>query len=233
MDTAAPDPPHTRGFSPGGYPGISIRTRQHPLFIPFCCNTPCDLLFHDGCYSANPPSIVAGPVPALETDSIWSRRKPTHLGVESAAPAGRGPVLSNARSLVFNAPSANSVSSPLDVPSENTQKRATVERLRRKLGEEVPADAVLALSPRTPHTPPTAASKTSKAHARSRLHAHTRSTYARAEDTQSITISISSDEGLPTVALKLPLPMSILLIISRICQRRAVMLLLCPVSLTS
>ncbi|KAI6040756.1 hypothetical protein EDC04DRAFT_1414614 [Pisolithus marmoratus] len=149
-----------------------------------------------------PPFTVAGSTPALETDSTWSRRKPSHLGVDSAAPAGRGAVLSNARSLVSNAPSANSGSSHLDVPSENTQKRATLERLRRKLGEEVPADAVYPPSPRTPHTPRTAISKTSKAHARSRPHAHTRSTYARAEDTQSITISISSDEGFQTVTLK-------------------------------
>ncbi|KAI6101647.1 hypothetical protein EDD16DRAFT_1716447 [Pisolithus croceorrhizus] len=106
--------------------------------------------------------IVAGPVPALETDSTWSKRKPTHLGVESAAPAQRGSVLSNAPSLVSNAPSANSGSSLSDVPSEATQKHAKLERLRRKLGKEVPADAVFPSSPRTPLTPRTAVPKTSK-----------------------------------------------------------------------
>ncbi|KAI6169852.1 hypothetical protein EDD17DRAFT_1892140 [Pisolithus thermaeus] len=146
--------------------------------------------------------IVAGPVPALETDSTWSKRKPTHLGVESAAPAQRGSVLSNAPSLVSNAPSANSGSSLSDVPSEATQKHAKLERLRRKLGKEVPADAVFPSSPRTPLTPRTAVPKTSKTYNRSRSHARTRSSYGRPEDTQSITISISSDEGFQTVTLR-------------------------------
>lgn len=144
-------------------------------------------------------SIVAGPVPTLETDSIWSKRKPSHLGVQSAAPTQRGSVLSNAPSLVSNAPSANSGSSHSDVPSESTQKHAKLERLRRKLGEEVPADAVFPSSPRTPLSPRTAVPKTSN---RPRSHTRTRSSYGRAEDTQSITISISSDEGMQTVTLR-------------------------------
>ncbi|KAI5988252.1 hypothetical protein EDC04DRAFT_1446066 [Pisolithus marmoratus] len=115
-----------------------------------------------------PPFTVAGSTPALETDSTWSGRKPTHLGVESAAPAERGPVLSDARSLVSNAPSANSGSSHSDVPSENTRKRATLERLRRKLGEEVPADAVL---PPSPHEGfQTVTLKPSTSHVRSPRH---------------------------------------------------------------
>ncbi|KAI5982412.1 hypothetical protein EDD15DRAFT_126024 [Pisolithus albus] len=144
-------------------------------------------------------SIVAGPVPVLETDSTWSKRKPTHLGVQSAAPTRRGSVLSNAPSLVSNAPSANSGSSHSDVPSESTQRHAKLERLRRKLGEEVPADAVFPPSPRTPLSPRTAVSKTSN---RPRSHTRTRSSYARPEDTQSITISISSEEGMQKVTLR-------------------------------
>ncbi|KAI6100355.1 hypothetical protein F5141DRAFT_332435 [Pisolithus sp. B1] len=150
-------------------------------------------------------SIVAGPVPAPEADSTWSKRKPTHLGVESAAPGQRGSVLSNAPSLISNAPSANSGSSLSDVPSESTQKHTKLERLRRKLGKEVPADAVFPSSPRTPRTPltpRTAVPKTSKTYNRPRAHPRTRSSYARPEDTQSITISISSDEGMQTVTLR-------------------------------
>ncbi|KAI6100359.1 hypothetical protein F5141DRAFT_1141968 [Pisolithus sp. B1] len=53
--------------------------------------------------------------------------------------------------------------------------------------------------------------KTSKTYNRSRSHTGTRSSYARPEDTQSITIYISSDEGFQTVTLGPLLPTSTLI----------------------
>ncbi|KAI6004480.1 hypothetical protein F5J12DRAFT_893562 [Pisolithus orientalis] len=150
-------------------------------------------------------SIATGPVPALlETDSTWSKRKPTHLGVESAAVSQRGCVLSNAPSLVSNGPSASAGSSHSDAPPESIREHAKLERLRRKLGEEVPADAVFTQFPSSPHTPRTIVSRSPKTHARprSRSRTRTRTSHARAEDTQSITISIGSDEGFQTVTLR-------------------------------
>ncbi|KAG6334278.1 hypothetical protein ID866_4806 [Astraeus odoratus] len=143
------------------------------------------------------------------TDSTWGKRKPTHLapiGSDPSARTRKPSVLSSAPSLVSNAPSTNSGSSFSDAPSENTQRRATLERLRRKLGEEVPAEAVFASSPspRSPRMPRTAVPKSSprgRARSRSRSRTRQRSTHLRAEDAQSITISISSDEGVQTVTL--------------------------------
>ncbi|KIK92881.1 hypothetical protein PAXRUDRAFT_34330 [Paxillus rubicundulus Ve08.2h10] len=155
-----------------------------------------------------------------DAESLWRKRKPTHLppllklcggvAVDSSsptwnpayhrAPTRRGSVLSTAPSIVSNAPSAVSWSSNSDAPSESSQRRTKIERLRRKLGDEVPFDAVFPSSPRSPRTPRTAVSKTPRG--RPSTHARSRSTHARADDARSsIAFSISSDEGVRTVTL--------------------------------
>ncbi|KAL4079895.1 hypothetical protein V8B97DRAFT_660150 [Scleroderma yunnanense] len=137
--------------------------------------------------------------------SIWGKRKPTHLtpvGINPFSLSHRGSVLSTASSLVSNSPSAHSGSSHSDVPSDSTQRRTTLERLRRKLGDEVPADVVFASTPRTSRTaiPKSPRGTRARSRSRSRSRTRTRSIHMR-EDTQSITISISSDEGVQTVTL--------------------------------
>jgi len=148
-------------------------------------------------------------VPVTDTlstaGSTWGKRKPTHLTPVSVDPFSftpRGSVLSTAPSLVSNAPSTHSGSSHSDVPSDATQKRTTLERLRRKLGDEVPADVVSLSSPRMPRTaiPKSPRGTRARSRSRSRSRTRTRSVHMR-DDTQSITISISSDEGVQTVTL--------------------------------
>ncbi|KIJ62351.1 hypothetical protein HYDPIDRAFT_30604 [Hydnomerulius pinastri MD-312] len=150
-----------------------------------------------------------------EKESSWGKRKPTHLppllklsggvAVDSSSPTLSSPyqrpptrrasVLSTAPSIVSNAPSTNS-SSSAEGPSESTQRRTKLERLRRKLGDEVPSDAVF---PSSPHTPRTAVPQTPRT--RSHSHARSRSTHIHADDARSITFSISSDESFNTVTL--------------------------------
>ncbi|KAF9223077.1 hypothetical protein BS17DRAFT_152241 [Gyrodon lividus] len=157
-------------------------------------------------------TTTASFVPKAAAESSWRKRKPTHLPpllklsggvvVDSSSPTlspahhrpptRRGSVLSTAPSIVSNAPSAASGSSNPDAPSENSQRRTKLERLRRRLGDEVPADAVFPSSPRSPRTPRTAVPRTP----RGRTHTH-----ARADDARSIAFSISSDEGVQTVML--------------------------------
>ncbi|KAF8839038.1 hypothetical protein BDN67DRAFT_1012629 [Paxillus ammoniavirescens] len=168
---------------------------------------------------------TASLVHKADAESSWHKRKPTHLppllklsgavAVDSPSPTWspashratrRGSILSTAPSIVSNAPSTVSGSSNSDVPSASSQRRTKIERLRRKLGDEVPFDAVFpssSRSPRSPHTPRTAVPKTPRGrpstHARS--HARSRSTHTRADDARSIAFSISSDEGVQTVTL--------------------------------
>lgn len=149
-------------------------------------------------------TVVVPDTDTLSTaGSTWGKRKPTHLTPVSVDPFSltrRGSVLSAAPSLVSNPPSTRSGSSHSDVPSDTTQKRTTLERLRRKLGDEVPADAVSLSSPRTPRTAIPKSPRGTRARSRSRSRTRTRSIHMR-DDTQSITISISSDEGVQTVTL--------------------------------
>ncbi|KAI6120212.1 hypothetical protein EV401DRAFT_2171364 [Pisolithus croceorrhizus] len=190
----------SRAVNPAGCILFSLIRHQRPstsLIIPLRCNTPrstCSSIMATVSHASSP--IVAGPVPALETDSTWSKRKPTHLGVESACscPARVRPVQRTVTGFECALCKLRA-----------TQKHTKLERLRRKLGKEVSADAVFPSSPRTPRTPltpRTAVPKTSKTYNRPRAHPRTRSSYARPEDTQSITISISSDEGMQTVTLR-------------------------------
>ncbi|KIJ16116.1 hypothetical protein PAXINDRAFT_11157 [Paxillus involutus ATCC 200175] len=158
-----------------------------------------------------------------DAESSWHKRKPTHLppllklsgavAVDSSSPTlspashhatRRGSVLSTAPSIVSNAPSAVSGSSNSDAPSESSQRRTKIERLRRKLGDEVPFDVVFPSpprSPRSPRTPRTAVPKTPRGRPSTHAHARSRSTHTRPDDARSIAFSISSDEGVQTVTL--------------------------------
>ncbi|KAH7890546.1 hypothetical protein F5I97DRAFT_44285 [Phlebopus sp. FC_14] len=157
--------------------------------------------------------------PQRDSESSWRKRKPAHLpplmklsggvAVDSSSPTLTSPyrrsptrrasVLSNAPSLISNAPSTTSGSSNSDIHTETYQRRAKLERLRRKLGDEVPVNAVFPCSPLSPVTPKTAVPKTPRT--RSHTHGRSRSTHVRAEDAKSITFSISSDESVHTVTL--------------------------------
>ena len=137
-----------------------------------------------------------------DTESIWRKRKPTHLppllkltsgtiDVPDSPTSVKSPVYHHRAPAAPNAPSTASGSSTSDM----TQRRTKLERLRRKLGEEVPSTAVF---PTTPHTAvprtPRASTSSKKAH-RSR----TRSVVHQADDARSIAFSISSDESMHTV----------------------------------
>lgn len=151
--------------------------------------------------TTNPASAV----PVTDTSngrSIWGKRKPTHLtpvGVDPFSYTCRGSVLSPAPSLVSNSPSAHSGSTHSDIQSDAAQMRTTVDRLRRKLGDEVPADLV-SISSRASRTAIPKSPRGARARSRSRSRTRTRPIHMR-DDTQSITISISSDEGVQTVTL--------------------------------
>ncbi|KAF8548868.1 hypothetical protein OG21DRAFT_1515814, partial [Imleria badia] len=115
----------------------------------------------------------------------------------------RGSVLSVAPSIISNAPSTASGSSTSDAPSDSTQRRTKLERLRRRLGAEVPATAVFPTTPRTalPRTPKTSTSTSiPKRSPRGRTRSITRRP-AQPDDTHSLAFSISSDESIHTVAL--------------------------------
>ncbi|KAN0082434.1 hypothetical protein V8E55_008229 [Tylopilus felleus] len=165
------------------------------------------------------------PVPELTHtltggESTWRKRKPTHLPpllklspspspINSPTPLTthhRGSVLSLAPSIVSNAPSTVSGSSVSDVPSESSWQRIKLERLRRKLGDDLPATAVWSTTPHTavPRTPKTSTSTYTPMPKRS-PRGRTRSiarlpTATRPDDARSITFSINSDESIHTVA---------------------------------
>ncbi|KAG9315379.1 hypothetical protein JVU11DRAFT_4526 [Chiua virens] len=154
------------------------------------------------------------------TEAAWRKRKPTHIPpipilkfatseptVASESPSRssvyhRPPscrssvlsVLSDAPSIVSNA--------PLIGPDalSNSQRRSKLERLRRKLGDEVPITAVFPTTlptavplPSPSPLPPTPKTSTS------RSRSHTRSVHHRPDDARSLTFSISSDESVHTV----------------------------------
>ncbi|KAF8444145.1 hypothetical protein L210DRAFT_3112617 [Boletus edulis BED1] len=152
---------------------------------------------------------------ATNNESAWLKRKPTVFRLSPSttsldaldSPASltyhrRGSVLSVAPSIISNAPSTASGSSASDVPSDTTQRRTKLERLRRKLGEEVPATAVFCTTPRTavPRTPKTATSTTRSSRGRTRSIARTPA-HIQADDARSLSFSISSDESIHRVTL--------------------------------
>ncbi|KAF9238262.1 hypothetical protein BU15DRAFT_75416 [Melanogaster broomeanus] len=141
-----------------------------------------------------------------DAESTWGKRKPTHLppllklsggvAIDSSSPTmhhlptRRASVLSVAPSILSNAPSTASGSSSSDAPLESSQRRTKLERLRRKLGDDVPASAVFPPSPRTPRGRPPA-----------HTHARSRSAHVRADDARSVAFSVSSDESMHTITL--------------------------------
>lgn len=154
-----------------------------------------------------------------DTDSTWCKRKPTHLPpllklssptVDATDPpnALTTPVYHHPTrrgSVLSVAPSSASGSSTSDPPTDATHRRTKLERLRRKLGHEVPATAVFPTTPRTavpaPLTPKTAKPAP---RARSRSRSRTRSVArlpSQADDARSVAFSISSDESVHTVTL--------------------------------
>ncbi|KAG8221433.1 hypothetical protein J3R82DRAFT_1624 [Butyriboletus roseoflavus] len=168
------------------------------------------------------PSSSSSALVLNDTESAWRDRKPTHLppllklsspvvdALDSpnalTSPAHHRPPMRRG-SMLSVAPSDASGSSPSDAPTDTTHRRAKLERLRRKLGHEVPATAVFPTTPHTavpaPLTPKTA--KTApRARARSRSRTRTRSGArlpSQTDDARSVAFSISSDESMHTVTL--------------------------------
>ncbi|KAH0828775.1 hypothetical protein J3R83DRAFT_3213 [Lanmaoa asiatica] len=150
------------------------------------------------------PRVLDDDVLPTSTESTWRKRKPTHLppllkpsnastdALDSPTspgyhipPAHRSSVLSIAPSILSNAPSTASASSTSDAPPSTAHQRAKLERLRRKLGNEVPATALF------PTTPSTAVPRTPK------TSIHTNTPRARR---RSVAFSISSDESVHAVS---------------------------------
>lgn len=156
-----------------------------------------------------------------DTESTWRKRKPTHLpplikpptpSIDAPdspispslrspmyhhIPTHRGSVLSIAPSIVSNAPSTASSAS-----FDSTQRLLKIERLRRKLGNEVPATAVFPTT--TPHTPktqtqaPRGRTRSPRPRSRSRSRSVARLSN-QADDARSVAFSINSDESVHTV----------------------------------
>ncbi|KAF8548909.1 hypothetical protein OG21DRAFT_1500721 [Imleria badia] len=107
------------------------------------------------------PPPKRGDVPRLSPSSSSFDAPDSHTSLMTRMSMyhHRGSVLSVAPSIISNAPSTAS-GSPSDAPFDSTQRRTKLERLRRKLGEEVPATAVFPTTPRTalPRTPSTSTS---------------------------------------------------------------------------
>ncbi|OAX38622.1 hypothetical protein K503DRAFT_800302 [Rhizopogon vinicolor AM-OR11-026] len=133
------------------------------------------------------------PTPAVTCkEDTWRSRKPTHLAplmklsggiaVDSnspplpprTAPAWRASIMSTSSSLLDHPPTPS---------TEASHRRSKMERLRRKLGEEVPVEAVF---PTTP-APRTAVPHTAKSD-RSRHHSRSRSVHPSHDDTVSFSI---------------------------------------------
>jgi hypothetical protein len=158
------------------------------------------------------PRVLDGDTPPTDTESTWGKRKPTHLPPllklspspsppDSPALTTCGSVLSLAPSIISNAPSTASGSSFSDAP-DPAQRRTKLERLRRKLGDEVPATAVFPTTPRTavPRTPKTATSTMRSPRGRTRSIARFPA-HVQPDDARSLAFSISSDESVHTVTL--------------------------------
>lgn len=133
------------------------------------------------------PPTPAGP----SKEDTWKSRKPTHLPPLMKLSGGIAMDSNSLRtaparrpSIVSTSSDKSSIQDQLLTPStEAAHRRSKMERLRRRLGEEVPMEAVF---PATPG-PRTAVPHTAKPE-RSRNHGHSRSVHPSHDDTVTFSI---------------------------------------------
>lgn len=138
-----------------------------------------------------PPTPV-GP----SKEDIWKSRKPTHLpplmklsggiAMDSNSPP-MPPRTAPARrtSIVSTSSSKSSIQEQLLTPSkEVAHRRSKMERLRRRLGEEVPVEAVFPSAPASPRTPVPHTAMPERSH----NHNRSRSVHPSHDDTVTFSI---------------------------------------------
>ncbi|KAH7929161.1 hypothetical protein BV22DRAFT_145676 [Leucogyrophana mollusca] len=151
-------------------------------------------------------------------DDIWAKRKPKHLppllklaftSTDSSQPMTAVAVAADSPLPISGSSNNNNYAPLRSAParktshshssrysptassfhSPNSERRSKLERLRRKLGEEVPMEAVF------PSTPTTATPKPRKTHARSRTMTANGPLAMHSDSSESIVFSISSSNS--------------------------------------